>query len=113
MKYYMVNKEDYSDKQEITYEKALDILLGTWKDNDMTRDMLTIPNWINCQFSIIAVEKHCGDGDITVLMAGLANEIPCDYAYDVDGNRKWKRVQIETVAEDGRITRHHEWQEIA
>ena len=33
---------------EITYEQALNTLLNDYRDNDMTRDMLTIPNNIRC-----------------------------------------------------------------
>ena len=68
--------------KEITYEEALDIVLGTYADTDMTRDMLTIPNRINCLFSTIEVK----DGNI-VLMAGLENMLPMDVEYDDHGKR--------------------------
>lgn len=85
LKYFRQDKLDHS-RNEITYEEALHIMLGTWKDNDMTRDMLTIPNTIQCRFSIIEVEDHKGDGDIMVLMAGMYNMLPMNIDYDEDGN---------------------------
>lgn len=78
MKYYRVTEES---RNEIPYSKALDIMLGSWKDNDMTRDMLSIPNKIRCQFSVIEVEDDNGRiGDDW-------NNIPNDVAYNIDGNR--------------------------
>lgn len=67
---------------EITYEKALDIMLATWKDNDMTRDMLAIPNNIQCCFGDI----HTQSDDGMCLMAGLWNMLPMGVEYDEDGN---------------------------
>lgn len=74
------------NRQEITYDEALNILLGTWKDNDMTRDMLTIPNRIQCMFSCVDVEYYQDDKNIMVLMAGMYNMLPMNVAYDEDGN---------------------------
>ena len=74
------------NRQEITYDEALNILLGTWKDNDMTRDMLTIPNRIQCMFSCVDVEDYQDDKNIMVLMAGMYNMLPMNVAYDEDGN---------------------------
>lgn len=73
------------NRQEISYDEALNILLGTWKDNDMTRDMLTIPNRIQCMFSYVDVEDHKGGNEIMVLMAGCYNILPPDVTYDDNG----------------------------
>lgn len=67
---------------EISYEKALDICLGTWRDNDMTRDMLSIPNRIGCQYGYITSQSEDG----MVLMAGLWNIVPMRIEYDKNGN---------------------------
>ena len=85
LKYFRQDKLDHS-RNEITYEEALHIMLGTWKDNDMTRDMLTIPNRIQCMFSQIDVEDHLGGHNIMVLMAGMYNMLPMNIDYDEDGN---------------------------
>lgn len=63
LKYFKTYYEG-DQKTEITYDEALNIMIGTWKDNDMTRDMLTIPNRIQCRFSRIDVEDHKDDGKI-------------------------------------------------
>ena len=87
----MIYKKKFHNSDEwveITYDEALDTMLGSWKDNDMTRDMLTIPNYIYCQDSIIDVrEKPKKDGTQLVLMAGLYNMLPMDTEYDEHGNR--------------------------
>lgn len=82
MKYFRRAKDEES-RTEITYDEALNILLGTWKDSDMTRDMLTIPNNIECTFSNVYVQSDDG----IVCMAGLWNMIP-DIEYDEDGNHR-------------------------
>lgn len=74
-------------RKEITYEQALDTLLTTYRDNDMTRDMLTIPNNIICRFSTVYVEDHPENGMVMVLMAGLQNNLPMGAEYDEEGNR--------------------------
>ena len=86
MQYFRV---DYvtGEKKEISYEKALDIMLGTWKDTEMTRDMLSIVNRIECRFSHIEVEEPTKYGQNKVLMAGLVNMIPMGAEYDDKGNR--------------------------
>lgn len=78
---------DRDDAVEIGYDEALDTLLTTYKDNDMTRDMLKIVNRIQCRFSEITIENDCGDGNAVVLMAGMYNMLPLGEAYDDDGNR--------------------------
>ena len=75
-----------SERHEINYDEALKTLLGTFRDNDMTKDMLTIPNNIKCHFSDVYVEDHSGKIKL-VLMAGLWNDLPMDAEYDDDGNR--------------------------
>ena len=40
---------------DITYEEALHTVLGSYKDNEEVRAMLTVSNEINCMFSIIHV----------------------------------------------------------
>lgn len=40
---------------EVSHEKALDTLLTTYKDNEITRDMLTKGGEIPCMFSVIKV----------------------------------------------------------
>ena len=44
--------------KEVTYEKALDTLLTTYKDNDLTREWLTQPGKIECTFSVITVTEE-------------------------------------------------------
>lgn len=56
MKYFRISKET-GEREEITKAKALNILLGAFIDNDITRDMLETPNTINCIFSIIEVQE--------------------------------------------------------
>lgn len=85
MKYYKIIKSA-GKREEITYEEALRTVLGTFRDNDMTRDMLTIPNNINCQFSFVYVEDDTHKPPM-VLMAGLWNMLPDDVEYDEEGNR--------------------------
>ena len=82
---YIVHHDDdlNDDGKEITYDEALNILLTTYRDNDMTRDMLTLPNRIMCRFSTIDVK----DGSGLIPMAGLYNLLPNDMDYDDDGNR--------------------------
>ena len=86
MKYFLVRDRS---KKEITYEQALDRMLGAYKDSDMTRDMLTIPNriWLGNGYSYISVEQETEYGQNLVLMAGLWNDLPDGVAYDDDCNR--------------------------
>lgn len=85
MKYYL-HSDDANIRgdhgTEISYEKALDICLGTWRDNDMTRDMLSIPNRISCQWGYITTMSDEG----MVLMAGMWNMLPMGIKYDKAGN---------------------------
>ena len=82
MKYFRV---DYvtGEKKEISYEQALDIMLTTWKDTEMTRDMLSIGNCIQCRFSTVRVLTDDG----MTAMPGLYNLLPMGAEYDDNGNR--------------------------
>lgn len=54
----MVYRKRYADSDEwndVTYEQALSTLLTTYKDNDITREMLTVEGIIPCRFSDIEV----------------------------------------------------------
>ena len=55
MRYYKRMKDE-TEEFEITYDEALRTLLGTWRDSDLTRDMLTIQNNIVCMYSFIRVD---------------------------------------------------------
>ena len=71
---------------EVSYDEALRSLLGTYRDNDMTRDMLTIPNRIDCRYSVISVVD--GEGvSSRGIMAGLYNLLPMGAEYDDNGSR--------------------------
>ena len=76
MKYYK-QFHGYSEWSEITKEKAEDIILGSFKDNDATRSMLTIPNRIQCMFSTIEVRSEDG----MVAAPGLYNLLPDGIEY--------------------------------
>lgn len=85
MKYYKRYK-DKDEWNEITYDEALRTLLGTWRDTDLTRDMLTIQNMIECMFSWIKVD----DPDSKLKpMPGLFNLYPDDARYDEE---TWQRI---------------------
>lgn len=55
MKYLKQFKEPDAEWKEVTYEEALDTLLTSYKDNDITRYMLSVENEIPCMFSYIKV----------------------------------------------------------
>ena len=84
MKYRKRYRES-GEWKDITYEEALQTLLGTWKDNEMTRSMLTIANNIQCRYSDIFVEDDKG----MVLMSGLWNYVPDEY-WDANNITGWK-----------------------
>lgn len=57
MKYYKMYVGD--DKpEEIDYIDALRSLLTTYKDNDITREMLTEPGIVRCRFSFIIIKDE-------------------------------------------------------
>lgn len=88
MKQFVFEKQfkDGSPAFEVSYEKALDTLLTTYRDCDMTRDMLKTGNLIMCRFSVIRVYEVTEWGRLTS-MPGLYNLTPDDARYDDDGNR--------------------------
>jgi hypothetical protein len=67
---------------------ALELLLRKYRDNDMTRDMLTIPNRIDAMISeiIVEVKNENGEWESSPLSEGF-NLLP-DYEYGDDGMRK-------------------------
>ena len=84
MKYFKrVKGED--EWKEVNYDTALFTLLTTYKDNDMTRAMLTVGNLIPCTWSEIRVYNDDG----LTAMAGLSNLLPEDFreeAMHTDGD---------------------------
>lgn len=85
--FYFKQMNQTGRRVQVTYDEAYNSLLGTYRDNDMTRDMLTIPNNIICRYSMIYVEDHSNPNMPMVLMSGLFNQLPMEYEYDDDGNR--------------------------
>lgn len=83
MKYRVINKEN-GKHRDVTYEEALRIALGSYRDNDMTRDMLTIRNNIDCMASQILVRE---EADRFGIPAGMFNQVPTGIAYDESGMR--------------------------
>lgn len=85
LKYYKRMKDE-DKEQEITYDEALRTLLGTWRDSDLTRDMLTIQNYIECRCSWIRVD----DPDTRMKpIPGLWNLAPESIEYDEE---TWNRI---------------------
>lgn len=85
LKYYKRMKDE-DKEQEITYDEALRTMLGTWRDSDLTRDMLTIQNYIECTYSWIRVD----DPSTTMKpMPGLWNLAPDGIEYDEE---TWNRI---------------------
>lgn len=82
MIYHRISKTG-EPSSEISYDKALEIVLGTYRDCDITRDMLTIANNIDCRYSVITVTDDNG----MALMAGLYNYTPTGVEYDDNGMR--------------------------
>lgn len=58
---YMKRFWDNPDWKEVNYEGALHTLLGTFKDTEWTRSLLTIGNYIPCRFSEIRVYDDEGN----------------------------------------------------
>lgn len=46
---------DSDEWKDVSYEQALHALLGTYRDNDITREMLTMEGIIPCMFSEVEV----------------------------------------------------------
>jgi hypothetical protein len=81
---YLKKYDGSNDWEEVDYDTAYDTLLTRWRDSDVARDMLTIPNYIECRFADIMVKN----GNV-VSMPGLRNLVPCDAVYDEE---TWKRI---------------------
>ena len=60
---------------EITYDQALDTVLGSYIDSPEVRSMLDTANWIPCRFSTIAVSE-IKNGREMILMPGLTCVTP-------------------------------------
>ena len=85
LRYYKRFKDEEFER-EVTHEEALRTLLKTYRDNDMTRDMLTVQNYIETRFSFIRVDDP---ENPLKPMPGLWNLLPDDAVYDEEtGMRK-------------------------
>lgn len=82
MKYFRVFD---GDKREISYLQALRIVTGRFRDCQMVRDMLTIPNRIPGIASYVLVVDE--NKPNMVPMAGLECLVPHGYEYDEKGDR--------------------------
>lgn len=80
--------DDPNYKKELSYDEALDVMLSTYKDCDVTRDMLTIGNNIQLKLGFWMQIGEEINGHKMVRMAGLWNMLPDGVAYDDEGNRK-------------------------
>lgn len=58
LKYFKQFRGVNTPKVEISHDEALKVLLGSYRDNDMTREMLTMPNEIPCMCSTVYVEEE-------------------------------------------------------
>lgn len=78
--------KEYEDGELIPVSKreALETVLCNYKDNDMARDMLTIPNRILTKYCTIHVKSDDG----MIAMAGLYNLLPEDAEYTPEGKRR-------------------------
>ena len=87
MKYYKhYHESPRREPVEVAYSDALRSVLGTYRDNDMSRDMLTIVNRIQCRFcDVLVKDEHKPE---LTLMPGYYNTLPMQYRYDEDGNRR-------------------------
>ena len=85
LRYYKRFKDEEFER-EVTYEEALSTLLKTYMDNDMTRDLLAVQNYIETRYSYIRVDDP---ENPLKPMPGLWNLLPEDAEYDPDtGMRK-------------------------
>lgn len=85
LRYYKKFKGDAAEK-EITRLEAFETLLGTYRNNDMTRDMLDVQNYIETRYSYIRVDDP--DNPLKP-MPGLWNLLPDGVEYDEEtGMRK-------------------------
>lgn len=74
------------ERVTITREEALEDVLSVYKDDDMTRDMLLIPNHILTPMYSIDVVMIDPDGRRVTSQPGAVNLLP-PFQYDDDGNR--------------------------
>jgi len=84
---YFRKRHDEAEYTEVSYEEALHSLLTTFKDNDITRDWLTVANYLPYRFGVISVHECYGNGYEMTLMAGLSHMSPMGAEYDDNGNR--------------------------
>lgn len=82
--------------KEITYDEALEYLLNIYRDNDMTRDMLTVPNWIITRTGAIEVRDETEEEFNLVLLGGEVNRLPENVFYDDEGNHLAEAVTTNT-----------------
>lgn len=76
---------DGEERIGISYPEALWAVLGTYRENDMSMDMLDIPNHILCRYSVIDVEV-LKDGEFVKAPEGNYN-LNGDAVYDEYGGR--------------------------
>lgn len=83
MKYFVRSYDP--NWREVSKERAEEDVLCVYKDNDMTRDMMSIPNHIllGSMEMIIAESEQ----DIQRLEDATWNVLPDDAFYDDNGNR--------------------------
>lgn len=85
MKYYHISKSS-EVKREISYDEALEYLLANYKDNDMTREMLTRTGEIECMFSYILVaEEYDGKHYVGEIINHRGHECRVTTVWKVDG----------------------------
>ena len=76
----MIYKKRYyleDDWNEVSYEEALNTVLTIYKDNELTRSMLTIGNYIPCRYAEIRVFTDGENGKMRMTsMPGLCCLIP-------------------------------------
>ena len=58
---YMKRYKTKDDWFEVSYDKALGVVLGSYKDNPQVRGWLSVPNYIPCMFSEIRVFDDNGN----------------------------------------------------
>ena len=70
--------------QNLSFGEALSLVLEVYKDCDMTRDMLTIPNRIRLtSYSNLVVYSD----EEANIAPEILNALPFEYSYDDDGKR--------------------------
>ena len=87
-RHYYEFKSGRTYAENITREKALDIVHGTYRDCDQINDMLLIPNRIRCQYSDIEVYNEDENGKCIRLRDGEWAVPNPDYEYDEDTGKR-------------------------